>query len=297
MDIEALRSFVAFVETGSFTQAARQTFRTQSAISMQMKKLESDTGQVLFQKQGRNLRLTDQGRLLSSYARRILAMHDEALGELGSGSAHSPLRIGCPDDYAESVLPQLVVLLRKLLPQLSLRVHSDCSTELRRMLESGLIDMAILTRAPGQEEGYLLCHDSGVWVHGGYPELLERPALPLVLYEADCKFHSSAIDGMEKLQRPYELICATSSATTIKALLKKGVGISAMARSTMSKGIVPVFAEVSPAKIELPALPSVDIVLQLSTSPHPLLGASMAVKLCQMFQNSSFKNIDRPITD
>jgi len=279
LDIEALRSFIAFVDTGSFTRAAKQTFRTQGAISMQMKKLEDEAGQQLFEKKGRNLQLTEHGRTLTAYARRILAMHDEALTQLTAASPQPPLRIGCPDDYAQSVLPVLIEQLSQMQPGLNYVVRCDCSTELRRWLDAGQIDAAVLTRSGELDEGYLLAHDRGVWVHGGYPELLDAPALPLVLYEADCKFHSTAIDGLEKMQRSHRLLCATSSATTIRALLKKGLGISAMARSSMGEGLVEL-----PAECGLPALPAADIVLQLSPSPHPMLGASAALALSERLQ-------------
>lgn len=276
MDIEALRSFIAFVDTGSFTRAAKQTFRTQGAISMQMKKLEEEVGQVLFEKKGRNLQLTEHGRTLTSYARRILAMHDEALSSLVTTEPHPPLRIGCPDDYAQSVLPELIAQLRQLQPNLNFVIRCDCSTELRRWLDGGEIDAAILTRSGELDEGYLLHHDRGVWVHGGFPELLHAPVLPLVLYEADCKFHSTAIDGLEKMQRDHRLLCATSSATTIRALLRKGLGISAMARSSMGEGLVEL-----PSESGLPALPAADVVLQLAPVPHPLLNAATALEISE----------------
>lgn len=279
MDIEALRSFIAFVDTGSFTRAAKQTFRTQSAISMQMKKLEEETGQTLFQKNGRYLVLTEQGRLLVSYARRILTLHDDVLGELVSHQAHGPIRIGCPDDYAESVLPAFLTLLVAALPNVSTRIYCNCSTQLRLMLDNGDLDLAILTRAPEKEEGYLLKHDSGVWVHGGYPALLEAPELPLVMYEADCKFHSTAIDGLEKRSRPYHLVCATSSATAIKSLVKQGLGVSAMAKSSLSEGL-----QVIEASAQLPELPAVDIVLAVAPIPHPLLGVGLAAELCARYR-------------
>ncbi|SFG46807.1 LysR substrate-binding domain-containing protein [Neptunomonas qingdaonensis] len=282
MDIEALRSFIAFVDTGSFTRAAKQVCRTQGAVSMQMKKLEEEAGQVLFRKNGRYLTLTDQGQSLVSYARRIVGMHDEVLGSLASHAVHPPIRIGCPDDYAESVLPQLTELLIQQLPQQCLRIHCDCSTQLRLMLDNGEIDIAILTRAPEKEEGYLLKHDSGVWVHGGYPALLEKQILPLVMYEADCKFHSSAIDGLEKQGKNYHLVCTTSSATAIKSLIKRGVGISAMARSSVSPGLL-----VVDQAAKLPELPAVDIVLAVAPIPHPMMGAAMAAKLCAEFRENS----------
>lgn len=281
MDVDALRSFIAFVDTGSFTRAAKQTFRTQSAISMQMKKLEEEAGQSLFVKQGRNLLLTDHGRMLVSYARRILALHDEVLGELAGSDGHRPLVIGCPDDYAESVLPQVVELILRHYPQQAIRVQCDCSTQLRLLLDSGDIDLAILTRAPEKEEGYLLQHDTGVWVHGGFPELLERPVLPLILYEADCKFHSTAIDGLEKLDQAYRLICSSSSATAIKSLLRQGLGISALARSSVAADLTIV------ERAALPALPAVDIVLAVAPLPHPLFGTGLAAQVSAEFSTLS----------
>ena len=278
MDIDALRSFIAFVDTGSFTRAAKQTFRTQSAISMQMKRLEEETGHTLFVKEGRNLGLTEQGQQLVSYARRLVSLHDEALGHFSAHLQHPPLTIGCPDDYAESVLPSIVELIREVLPTQSLNIICECSTQLRLMLDQGKVDLAILTRAPDAEEGYLLKHDTGVWVKGAkVGELETATPLSLVLYEPDCKFHSAAIDGLEKQGRDYKIMCSSSSATAIKSLLRKGQGISAMALSSVSYGLDII------QESNLPALPSVDIVLAVAPVPHPLFGSHLAASLSQRF--------------
>lgn len=280
MDIDALRSFIAFVDTGSFTRAAKQTFRTQSAISMQMKKLEEDAGQGLFIKDGRNLILTEHGQLLVSYARRILSLHDEVLGSFSQSEALPPLIIGCPDDYAESILPKITQIILNRLPNQNIKICCDCSSQLRLKLDAGEIDLAILTRSPEIEEGYLLKHDSGVWVHGGYPELMQCDPLPLILYEADCKFHSTAIDGLEKQGRNYRLLCSSSSATAIKSLLRRRLGISAMATSSVSQGL-----EVAD-QAGMPALPSVDIVLAVAPIPHPMFSAAMASELSNSFRTT-----------
>ncbi|EAR61739.1 LysR family transcriptional regulator [Neptuniibacter caesariensis] len=277
MDIDALRSFIAFVDTGSFTRAAKQTFRTQSAISMQMKKLEEETGHTLFVKEGRNLSLSEQGQQLVSYARRIIALHDEAIGNFSQSHNHPPLVIGCPDDYAESILPLLSNLIREALPEQNLRICCDSSSKLRLMLDAGDVHAAILTRAPEAEEGYLLKHDTGVWVHGGFPELAHLKPVPLVLYEPDCKFHSTAIDGMEKQGLNYRLACSSSSATAIKSLVKQGLGISAMATSSVTEGLEVI------DDVELPALPSVDIVLATAPVPHPMFGSALAASLSKQF--------------
>lgn len=281
MDIDALRSFIAFVDTGSFTRAAKQRFRTQSAISMQMKRLEKEAGHTLFVKEGRNLGLTGQGQQLVSYARRLVALHDEATGHFSSHLQHPPLVIGCPDDYAESILPYLVELIRETLPEHCLRIVCDSSAKLRLMLDNGDIHMAILTRAPDVEEGYLLKHDVGVWVKGSEIHNIEsRTPIPLVLYEPDCRFYSSAVDGLEKQGRDYQISCSSSSATAIKALMRKGQGIGAMALSSVSFGLDIIQGS------DLPAIPSVDIVLSVAPVAHPLFGSHLAAKLSQRF----FKN-------
>lgn len=277
MDIDALRSFIAFVDTGSFTRAAKQTFRTQGAISMQMKKLEEETNQTLFIKEGRNLVLTDQGKKLASYARRLLTLHDQAMAEFSATNNHKPLRIGCPDDYAESILADLIIAIKQRFPLLNIRVICDCSLRLRTYLDAGDLDLAILTRAPDKDEGYLLKHDKGVWVHGGFPELLDSEELPLVLYEEDCKFHSAAIDGLAKLERPYNLICASSNASTLKTLLKRGMGVGTLATSSITDGLYAIESET------LPSLPAVDIVLAVAPVPHPLLSTSEAAELSRSY--------------
>lgn len=278
MDIDALRSFIAYVDTGSFTRAAKQTFRSQSAISMQMKKLEDDTGQPLFTKDGRNVALTERGQELVSYARRILSLHDEALSHFKHTAHHRPLVLGCPDDYAESILPVVTELIREQLPNQAFKILCDCSTQLRLMLDQGKIDLAILTRAPDAEEGYLLKHDRGVWVCGKAVDLIHRTPLPLILYEPDCKFHSSAIDGLEKLERPYTLVASSSSATAIKSLLRQGIGVSAMALSSVPEGFHVV------KEPHWPALPAVDIVLSVAPVPHPAFGVHLAAKISHQFQ-------------
>lgn len=278
MDIDALRTFIAFVDTGSFTRAARQVCRTQSAISMQMKKLEEDAGDSLFAREGRNLVLTAKGRLMASYARRIINLHDKALSELSCQDTAAPLVLGCPDDYAESVLPELISMLRAIQPGLTFVLRCDTSGALRRMLDAGELHLAVLTRAPEGEEGYLLKNDQGVWVHGGYPQLVHAPVLPLVLFDRDCKFHSSAIDGLEKQGRAYEIVATSYSATAIKGMLRQGVGISVLATASLTPDLTVLDAP------ELPPLAAADLVMALGAEPHPQVGAVRVAQLSKAWQ-------------
>jgi len=137
MDTDLLRSFVAVVDTGSFTRAAKQIFRTQSAISMQIKRLEEQCGRVLFIRNGRSLELTEEGRSLLGYARQILQLHDEALTGLRQRRSYKPLRLGCPEDYSRQLLPDLIIMLRQRFPGLQLEVSASPTPVLRQLLDSG----------------------------------------------------------------------------------------------------------------------------------------------------------------
>lgn len=278
MDIDHLRSFVAFVDTGSFTQAAQLSCRSQGAISMQMKRLEEEAGTALFEKSGRHVVLTEQGRALASYARRIIGLHDQALGEMRRQQRYPVLRIGCPDDYVATVVPRLVSIIQRLVPGQMCHLVCESSTQLRQKLHAKAVDLVVLTRAPERDEGVSLQQDRGVWVHGGYPELLARPRLPLALYDTDCKFHSTAIDGLEKQGRAYQLLFQSSSATAIKSVVVQGMAISALAQSTVGDRLIVLEG------MDLPLLPVVDIVLDYAPDTHALVDQSWVLELCMAYR-------------
>lgn len=164
MDIDALRSFLAFVETGSFTRAAKQINRTQSAFSAQMRKLEDELRVSLFEKEGRNLVLSEAGMSLRAHAEQLVSLHNQAVKQVKRYENKRPLRLGCPEDYNDSLLPKLIRVLQQTEPTCSIQVYSEPSVTLREWLDEGKLDAAIVTRAPDSEEGYWLASDRGVWI-------------------------------------------------------------------------------------------------------------------------------------
>ncbi|MEC4727397.1 LysR family transcriptional regulator [Shewanella sp. D64] len=277
MDIDSLRSFIAFVETGSFTRAAKQTHKTQSAVSMQMKRLEAELGKGLFEKEGRNLILSVQGRRLALYAKPILQLHDQTVAALKSSDVRPRLHLGCPDDYADTILPSIVKLLHLYLPKLELLVTSASSYLIRVMLDCGELDAAIVTRLPDSDEGYLLTTDVGVWIGSEEFELIAQDSLPIILFQKDCKFHLAAIDGLMKLGREYCLMASSSSATAIKGMVKQGIGLGVMAK--LSAGSDSLIIESD----RLPPLPSVGIALVISSRAHSPFSAELAQQVVKGF--------------
>ncbi|CCN50067.1 putative Transcriptional regulator, LysR family [Vibrio nigripulchritudo MADA3029] len=278
MDIEALRSFLAFVDTGSFTRAAKQTFKTQSAVSMQMKRLESELGKPLFEKQGRNLNLTKDGQSLALYARQLLQLHDDTLNQIKGQDVETVIRLGCPDDYAESVLPNFVRLLRKEIPSLDLQIVCTPSNRVRMMLDSGRLDIGIVSRPAGSEEGYLLSNDRGVWLIGEDKSLLEQRPIPLVLLQKECQYYASATEGLTKKQIPFKVVASCASAVALTGLIRSGQAIGALAIQNTGEGISILEED------WLPPLPAVDIVLVTSSIARNKFPADLARRLSDKYQ-------------
>ena len=112
LDTDQLRSFLAIVDTGSFTRAAERVHKTQSAVSMHVRRLEEQLGCALFVKQGRGARLTDEGERLIEFARRIVQVEAGAFAALSRNGLRGAVRLGIPDDYAESFLADILAQLQ-----------------------------------------------------------------------------------------------------------------------------------------------------------------------------------------
>src|SRR5471032_2530364 len=154
IDTELLRTFVAIADEGGFTRAGEAVNRTQSAVSMQMKRLEDDIVQrPLFQKDGRTMSLTAEGQVLLGYARRILKLHSEVFNTLREPHMVGVVKIGSPDDYVMRFLPGILSSFYKAYPLINVEVNCESSTQL---LQRHDLDLTIVTRKPGTEIGQIL---------------------------------------------------------------------------------------------------------------------------------------------
>jgi DNA-binding transcriptional LysR family regulator len=164
IDTDVLRTFVAIADQGGFTRAGEMVNRTQSAVSMQMKRLEEDVLQrQLFERDGRQVRLTAEGQVLLGYARRILKLHSEVFNTLREPHMVGTVRIGTPDDYVMRFLPGILRGLQ-FYPLIQIEVHCESS----KQLLSADLDLSIVTREPGNEIGQLLRKERLVWAEAQF---------------------------------------------------------------------------------------------------------------------------------
>jgi len=227
LDLELLRALVAIQEQGSFAGAAIHLGKTQSAVTQQMQRLEDQIGHPLFEKQGRQKRLTAHGQKLLDYARHLLAMNDEALRSLQQGNLEGVLRIGAPHDVADTMLPPLLAQVARVSPLLQLDIHVGRSPFLMESLKRGEIDMTISNREDPMLEGVVLRTSLTVWLcSASYVHDRAKP-VPLVLADGPSLFRRLAQEALDSAGIRWSPNYTSSSLIGIKAALRAGLGVTA----------------------------------------------------------------------
>ncbi|WP_114389912.1 LysR substrate-binding domain-containing protein [Notoacmeibacter marinus] len=234
LDADVLRSFVAIVETGSFAKAADAVGRTPSAISMQMKRLEEQLGTAVLERGPRHVRLTATGETLLRYARQMLELNRAALDTILRPEMAGKLSLGLPDDYGETVLPNVLKKFAESHPSVVVDVIMKESADLRRLFKEGRLDLAVISCDELQDselEEEVLIREPLVWIgaYGGTAHL--RDPLPVSMWEDRCIWRKRAVEALEKGDRDYRVayLCAHTSGQ--RAAVKAGMAIAPVARA------------------------------------------------------------------
>ena len=280
LDTDLLQTFVAIADSGGFTRAADIVHRSQSAVSMQMKKLEESIGNALFEKLGRGVQLTRDGEILLSYARRILKLHEEAVVTLRRPDMVGSVRIGIPDDYVAAYLPGILTAFASAFPMVEVEVICEPSESLLASTSSGAVDLAIVTELPGNEKGQVLRREATVWATSRFHFAQEIEPLPLVLFQQGCIFRSWALKALEGIDKPHRIAYSSPSITGIEAIVGAGLGVTVLVRSILSEGML----ELTPRE-GFPELP--DSVITLIRGPSA--SASPAIACLSDFIVAHFK--------
>jgi DNA-binding transcriptional LysR family regulator len=245
-----LRSFVAIVDAGSMLSAADQVFVTQSALSLQIKRLEELLQQNLFTREGRRLALTRSGEVLLDYARRVLSLHDEAVAAVSAGHYSGPVRIGMVQDFADTLLSGLLARFAELHPESQIFARIAGTAELQMLLDRGQLDL-ILGYAAG-DDPHAIRVSPMAWF--GAAELAEHDVVPLAVLEKPCRFREAAIASLEHAGRRYRLAVESPNLSTLRAAVDAGLGLTC--RTPLFKR-----AEDTPFEGSLPDLPNVACIV------------------------------------
>lgn len=238
LDIDQLRTFIAIAETGSFTKASDVVHKTQSAVSMQMKRLEERVGKPIFARDGRASRLTDEGERLLDYARRIVKLNMEAMASLSNAELSGRVRLGVPDDYADRYLPEIMARFSHTHANVELTVVCDPSTDLVDRIDTGDLDLAIVTDCEMMgRDVEIVRREPLLWVGSSRHSVhLEEP-LPLALGRQSCNWRQEAIAQLQALGRRFRILYTSSNSTAVSAAVLAGLAISVLPESGLRPGM------------------------------------------------------------
>src|SRR3712207_1513594 len=194
LDIDQLRTFVAIADTGSFTRAAEVVHKTQSAVSMQMKRLEERIGKDLFARDGRLSRLTDEGERLLDYARRIVRLNAECIASFADHELAGRVRLGLPDDYADRYLPEILARFARSNPRAEVTVVCEPTPNLLDRIQNGDLDLAIITQCDRRGPAEIVRVEQLLWVTSARCAVHEETPVPLALGRPTCDWRQSACE-------------------------------------------------------------------------------------------------------
>ncbi|HEV7345197.1 MAG TPA: LysR family transcriptional regulator [Devosia sp.] len=239
MEIDLLKTFIAICDAKSFTAAARQVGRTQSAVSLQMKRLEVSLGRPLFQRGAPGVVLTEHGAMLVPNARRILAAVDETRAIFDRASVDGIFVIGMPDDYAPRILVPTLQAFGALFPLASVDIVIDESRTLVKRLAEGSVDLAFVTEGEGpMSGGPTAFEDEMVWVAPLVGDLHLRDPIPIAVWDDDQDTYARYMRmRLEELSRSYRTVVVARSMTGLRGAVASGLAVSAMMRSSLTADI------------------------------------------------------------
>jgi DNA-binding transcriptional LysR family regulator len=227
LDLDALQTLVAISEYETFATAAEHLHKTQSAVTQKMQRLEQLVGVPLFEKQGRNKRLSAQGEKLVRYARHMLTINDEALRAMEDAQLEGVLRIGSPHEVAETILPPLLTQIAQSSSQINIEIRVARSPDLMPALRNGEIDLTISTRFDPELEGVVLRTSPTVWLCAAdYIHNINLP-IPLIIVDERSIFRRYALEALEKAGIPWHAHYAAPNLVGIKAALRARLGVTA----------------------------------------------------------------------
>jgi len=274
LDLDQLQSFCAVADCGSFTVAARRVNKTQSAVSMQIKRLEERLGQELFLRDGRSVVMTSEGDALYARARRMLRINAEIVDLFMNDELAGSIRFGVPDDYAVRLLPVILSGFQKTHPKIVVDVRCQPSEELLEGMRSGRYDLIVFTQGTSHEFGELFRTEKVFWVasHGG--EALKCDPLPLAAGPPGCCWRDNAMEALNRIGHDYRIAYTSSNATAIASAVLSDLAVGFLPESALQPGMR-VIAE----DANLPRLQDAQIALMRASHAYGGIFDALAVHI------------------
>lgn len=270
IDSDWLRTFLAVAEAGNVTHAAAALGRTQSAISVQIRKLEETLSVRLFDRRARGMALTEEGATLLPAARKALT-EIARIGDLFSRPLTGRIRVGVPDDYGVPTLERVLATFAARHPGVEVFVRCGFSVGFPEAIRRKELDLAAYTAEPEERIGTQLQTEPTVWAADGDLALAADEPVPLALFDRQCWWRDAAIDALERTGRAYRIAYSSESVAGVKAAIGAGLAVGALAASTVDRRM-----RILREEDGFPALPPSSLVLLQGETAATDVGRAMA---------------------
>ncbi len=238
LDVDLLRAFVTVSDLGSFTRAADALLRRQSTLSLQIKRLEDGLGKRLLDRTSRRLRLTAAGDALLGQARQMLELNDRLVASLDEPALAGTVRLGTPEDFATTHLPQVLARFSQTYPSVQLEVTCDLTLTLLRRFREGDFDLVLVKREPERSDrGVRVWREPLVWVASEKLAVPDKGPLPLVVSPPPCVYRKRATDSLGRLKRPWRIAYSCASLAGQHAAVKAGLGVTVLPKDMVPAGL------------------------------------------------------------
>jgi DNA-binding transcriptional LysR family regulator len=261
LDLASLRSFVTVAEVGGVTRAAGYLNLTQSAVSMQIKRLEDALGIPLFLRAARKLALSPEGEQLMSYGRRMLALNDEALSRFSAAACCGPIRLGVPHDVVYPAIPGILRRMAQAFPLVQVNLVSSFTVLMKESFQRGDFDVILTTEAVPDPGAEVLSSRPLVWVGASGGSAWQRRPLRLG-FKDSCIFRPTAQAALEGAGIAWDMATGGESEQAVEATVAADLAITARMAGSIPEG-----TEVIGADNQLPALGEMKLALYRSSRP------------------------------
>jgi DNA-binding transcriptional LysR family regulator len=270
LDLTALRSFVTVAESGGVTRAAGLLNLTQSAVSMQLKRLEESLGQPLLDRSGRGIAVTPQGEQLLGYGRRLLALNDEVWGLMRDEQFEGEITLGVPHDIVYPYIPGVLQRIAAEYPRVRVKLVSSYTRNLKEQFADGLLDVILTTEHGLDTGGETLLSQKLLWVGAPGGSAWKSRPIPLA-FEDHCIFRGPVQKALDDADIPWQMAVTSESTRTIDATVSADLAIHA----NLLGNSVP-YMEVIDHGGGLPELPQFNINMYIALQPGHVLAPQIA---------------------
>ncbi|QQX79941.1 LysR family transcriptional regulator [Shewanella sp. KX20019] len=253
LKIELLESFIAVVECGNLSKAADKLCRTQSTISLQIKKLEESVGQPLLLRDNKGVTLTESGKTLLNYAYKMMQLSSQAIDELKDCQNREVMRLGVPTDYINRYLGSCLLEFIREFTCIELVIDTDVSGNLYKRLHNGEFDVIVAThwQAPAAGHGELLFERRFHWVAAKGGNAHKRDSIPMALYPENCPIRAQVFANHQISMRPINVLLSTPSPNALCMAVENDLAIAPIAEFRINDKM----EILDPVKHNIPPLP------------------------------------------